>query len=173
MSRGPETSFINSVNRHLPKSVHYEKMHDEYHSGRADSWYSGAISDLWVEYKFVKIPKRATTPIRLWKLFSDQQLRWLAERKKEGRQVVVIVGVKEGGYFHGAVFTGGAPNEDWTGQISVHDFVNKLLTSASVCEWIRYHCEGSLGKTIEGALRNPGPRLQVRPGERDRHQKTV
>jgi hypothetical protein len=57
VSSKPETTFIQSIHRHLPKEVYREKMANPYRGGTPDVWYSGYKSDLWVEYKF--IPKLA------------------------------------------------------------------------------------------------------------------
>lgn len=71
------------------------KNHNEYNGGIADCWYDGPIGDLWIEYKFVVLPKRDSTQVRVD--LSPLQLEWLRDRKFNGRNVVVIVGCKEGG----------------------------------------------------------------------------
>ena len=101
MSRGPENTFIAAVHRHLPESVYRMKNHNEFNGGIADVWYDGPHSDLWVEYKFIVLPKKATTTIDLCAgknpMLSPLQQKWLAERYKNGRNVWVVVGCKEGG----------------------------------------------------------------------------
>ncbi|MGK3946215.1 hypothetical protein ABK046_48675, partial [Streptomyces caeruleatus] len=71
------------------------KNHNQYNGGIADVWYSGSKADLWIEYKFVKLPARDTTPITPG--LSELQQLWLRERHSEGRNVGVVVGAKEGG----------------------------------------------------------------------------
>ncbi len=95
MSRGPETTFIQSVHRLLPKTVYRMKNHNEYNGGIADCWYDGPVGDLWAEYKFVVLPKRGDTLVRIE--LSELQLQWLRDRKFNGRNVAVVVGCKEGG----------------------------------------------------------------------------
>lgn len=95
MSRGPETTFIQSIHRLLPKKVYRMKNHNEYNGGIADCWYDGPRADLWIEYKFVVLPKRDDTLVRIE--LSELQMQWLRERKFNGRNVVVVVGCKEGG----------------------------------------------------------------------------
>lgn len=97
MSRGPENTFIASVHRHLPESVYRMKNHNEYNGGIPDCWYSGRSNDLWVEYKFVEVPKRPKTDIKVNELLSSLQMEWLAARHVEGRNLAVIVGSKNGG----------------------------------------------------------------------------
>jgi hypothetical protein len=98
----PETTFIGSVHKHLPLSLYRVKNHNEYAAGIADCWYSGK-RDLWIEYKFIEVPKRDTTLIDLVggknPPLSHLQQGWLRERSAEGRNVWVIVGCREGGVF--------------------------------------------------------------------------
>lgn len=90
----PENTFIGSVHKHLPKSVYHMKLHNPYISGPADVWYS-STRDLWIEYKYVMLPKRCTTVIIPG--LTQLQLDWCRTRRAEGRNVLVIVGCKEGG----------------------------------------------------------------------------
>ena len=100
MSAKPETTFTRSVNKHLPKEVYYMKNNNIYCAGVPDVWYSGTGGDLWVEYKFVVIPKRPDTVVKVE--LSELQKTWLRDRDAEGRDVGVIVGCAEGGVW----FTG-------------------------------------------------------------------
>jgi hypothetical protein len=103
MSRKPETVFIESVHRHLPpvNELYRMKNHNEYNGGIADVWYSADAADLWVEYKFIKVPVRDTTVIDLVggtaPIISALQQEWLRSRYAEGRAVGVIVGCADGG----------------------------------------------------------------------------
>lgn len=77
------------------------KNHNQYNGGIADVWYSGSKNDLWVEYKFIALPKRDDTVIDLIggknPALSHLQQQWLKARHTEGRSVGVIVGSKDGG----------------------------------------------------------------------------
>lgn len=101
MSAKPENQFIASVHKHLPVDLYRMKNHNQYNAGIADVWYSGVNEDLWVEYKFIVIPKRDDTVIDLVDCknpsISHLQQQWLKGRDAEGRNVGVIVGCKEGG----------------------------------------------------------------------------
>jgi len=103
VSSGPETRFIASVHRHLPPvaKFHREKMANPYRGGTADSWYSGAVRDLWVEWKWVELPKRDTTMIDITSgkkpSLSVLQQDWIAGRRAEGRNVWIVVGSAKGG----------------------------------------------------------------------------
>ena len=95
MSAKPETTFIRSVNKHLPSHIYSMKNNNVYCAGVPDVWYSGPGGDLWVEYKFVVIPKRSDTVVKVE--LSELQKTWLRDRDAEGRDVGVIIGCAEGG----------------------------------------------------------------------------
>jgi len=114
----PENTFIASVHRHLPVDLYWMKNHNQYNGGIADCWYSGPAGDLWVEYKFIVIPKRDDTVIKI--TLSELQKEWLTSRHAEGRTVAVIVGAKEGG----AMFFG----TDWVPEINARLFRKMVLS---------------------------------------------
>ena len=101
MSSGPENNFIRSLHRHLPAGVYRMKNHNPYNSGIADCWYSGDAGDLWVEYKFLVLPKRAATVVDITAgkepPLTALQQDWLRSRHTEGRRVGVIIGTPQGG----------------------------------------------------------------------------
>lgn len=102
MSAGPENRFIASIHRLLPPVDEFYRMknHNEYNSGIADCWYSARL-DLWIEYKFVVLPKRPETLITIIDgkdpSLSKLQQQWITGRVREGRNVWVVVGCDEGG----------------------------------------------------------------------------
>lgn len=100
MSTKPETTFIARVHRHLPPTVYRMKNHNPYMGGVADVWYDGPEGDLWVEYKWLVLPKRADTEVSLVKgenpMLSHLQQKWLEDRWTNGRKVWVAVGTPEG-----------------------------------------------------------------------------
>lgn len=95
----PENQFITSVHAHLPPISRLYRMKNQgmFNSGIADSWYSGPVGDLWIEWKFIGIPARDSTKIKLDTLVSALQHEWLKERCREGRKVLLGVGSKDGG----------------------------------------------------------------------------
>lgn len=117
MSSKPENTFISSVHRHLPGDLYRMKNHNQYNGGIADVWYSGTETDLWVEYKFLVLPKRATTVIDLISgdnpSISRLQQDWLRSRHAEGRNVGVIVGCKEGGVWFPGTSWGRTYTAEW------------------------------------------------------------
>ena len=132
MSTKPETTFYTSVHKHLPpvKQFHREKMSNPYTSGTADFWYSGKKADLWVEYKFIVLPKREDTLII--PDLSHLQLEWLDSRYDEGRNVAVIVGCKEGGVIYREGF--------WDKSYITEVFKSLLLSRKTIAEFILNLC---------------------------------
>lgn len=112
MSRGPENTFIAAVHRHLPAGLYRMKNHNQYNGGIADVWYSGSKADLWVEYKFVRVPVRDSTVIDLG--LSALQKHWLRARSDEGRFIAVIAGAKDGGIW--------LPYTAWENEITAKNF---------------------------------------------------
>lgn len=95
MSKQKENQFIESVHDYLLTKLPYHmKNHNEYVGGIADVWYSGAVSDMWIEYKYLeKLPPRKLT-LKLTAL----QKEWLKDRYYENRRVYVVLGTKAGAY---------------------------------------------------------------------------
>jgi|JI10StandDraft_1071094.scaffolds.fasta_scaffold270609_4 hypothetical protein len=139
MARGPENTFIASIHRLLPKAIYALKNHNELNGGIADVWYDGPLGDLWVEYKFITVPKRDTTVIDLCggknPPLSKLQQQWLADRHRHGRKVAVVVGCKDGGVWY-------LPCE-WTKPISAADFRALVASRQQIAQWIsEYTCRG-------------------------------
>ena len=129
---GPENTFIASVHRYLPDAVYRMKNHNQYNGGIPDVWYSGSKTDLWIEYKFITLPKKDDTLIDLTSaknpILSHLQQQWLAERHKEGRNVAVIVGSKLGGVW--------MPNLDWSVTLSTYSFRTNTITRNAIAKII-------------------------------------
>lgn len=58
--------------------------------GPPDAYYCGKKNDLWVEYKFIELPKRVTTQI--YPNLSELQIEWLRTLDNCKRPVWVVVG---------------------------------------------------------------------------------
>lgn len=131
MSTKPETTFIASVHKHLPRDLYSMKNHNVYNGGIADVWYDD-VRDMWIEYKFIVIPKRDTTVIDLVggkdPTISVLQQNWLRDRHENGRQVAVVVGCKEGGVW----FSGTSWDFTWT----TEEFKRRLRTRKEIAQII-------------------------------------
>lgn len=132
MSRGPENTFIASIHRLLPKTVYSMKNHNEYNGGIADCWYDGPRADLWVEYKFITIPKRPSTLIAVE--LSDLQKQWLRNRWTNGRNVAVVVGCEEGGVWLEA--------DSWLEDVTAEEFRRCLMTRQTIANRIKGYVLG-------------------------------
>ena len=129
---GPENTFRASVHKHLPVDLYRMKNHNQYNGGIADDWYSGTRADLWVEYKFIVVPKLDDTEIDICggkkPDLSSLQQEWLRGRFREGRQVGVIIGCKEGGVW--------LPGVSWESSFSALVFRKKILNRAQLAQTI-------------------------------------
>lgn len=129
MSQKQETVFIGAVHKYLPPgrvNPYWMKNSNTYTAGIWDCWYSGTAADLWIEYKFIMLPKRGDTLIL--PNLSALQLDWGRQRRKEGRNVVVIVGCKEGG----VIFE----NLEWETEITADAFKARIQSREQVADWI-------------------------------------
>lgn len=140
MSRGPENTFIGSVHKHLPADLYRMKNHNEYNGGIADCWYDGE-RDLWIEYKFIKVPVRDSTVIDLINgkspAITDLQQEWLKGRHANGRQVGVIVGSEKGGVWF--------PGISWDRTYTAAEFRSLLVPRAKLADIIYSLTRGSHG----------------------------
>lgn len=131
MSRKPENTFIASVHKYLPPELYRMKNSNMFNSGIADVWYDGR-RDLWLEYKFLVLPKRADTVIDLVSgkqpAISALQQMWLRDRHNNGRQVGVVVGCKAGGVWF--------PGVSWAEPITTKEFIDDILPRPKLAQLI-------------------------------------
>lgn len=126
----PENSFISGVHKYV--QCYAEKMNNPYRGGTPDVWYSGSARDLWVEYKFIKIPLRPATIVV--PDLSALQKMWLRNRKAEKRNVAVIVGCKEG-----AVIL--LTPSDWEQGLRADKFRSTIVSRRDVGGYINDFCK--------------------------------
>lgn len=118
------------------------KNNNEYTAGVADSWYSGQgrnSKDLWIEWKFIILPRRLDTIIDLVggtkPAISPLQQHWITQRRAEGRNVWIGVGCKEGGM----LFCG----KDWPTPFTTQWFKDGILERKRMAERITLFVQGS------------------------------
>ena len=133
MSRGPENTFITGLKKHLPPELYVLKNNNQFHAGVPDLWISGPKADIWLEVKFIVVPKRPDTQIKIE--LSELQKNWLKSRHAEGRSVAVVVGSKDGG----ALFTG----DSWDKNVTAGDFIKLVLPRTALAKAIALHCIGT------------------------------
>lgn len=85
-----EHGFIKAVHRHLPKEVYRWKIHDTYTGGVPDAFYCGPAGSLWIEYKYIQLPKRKSTIVTFGT--SELQRIWLTKMQNNGQLTGLIVG---------------------------------------------------------------------------------
>lgn len=132
----PETGLILSIHNQLPpkRQFHREKMWNALSAGTADVWYSGDRADLWVEYKWLVLPKRASTTIELG--LSVLQRDWLRERSKEGRNVAVIAGYSAHGFKQAVVFR----KLSWEREFVTADLIEVARPPKEIAQWLMCQC---------------------------------
>jgi hypothetical protein len=120
-----EHGFIKSVHRHLPADTFSWKIHDTYTGGVPDAMYAGPARILFVEYKYLKLPKKETTLIKTG--LSALQLQWLDKMHLYNVAVAVIIGSSSGSI----VLTG----SKWHQELFQKDFEDALNTK-QLSNWI-------------------------------------
>lgn len=143
MAAKPETTFYTSVHRHLPPLSAFwrEKMANPYRGGTFDHWYDGSRADLWVEWKFIELPKRDDTVIdlvtprgkRMESPLSALQQEWGSRAARNGRNVWVVVGCKEGG----VILTTPVA---WSQKYTASGFRTLILSRQQIAQRIEGHC---------------------------------
>ncbi len=133
MSSGPENRFIQSLHRLLPARVYRMKNHNPYVGGVPDCWYSGDAGDLWVEYKFLILPKKPSTIVDLCSnerpMLSALQQEWLRARHNEKRTVGVIIGTPNGGLWR--------PGISWQVPLSSSECARMLVKKPALADLIQ------------------------------------
>ena len=85
-----EHSFIRAIHKQLHADLYHWKIRDSYTSGIPDTFYAGPKAILFIEYKFVKLPKRSTTLIKC--NLSRLQNQWLKQMDRFNVPVAVVIG---------------------------------------------------------------------------------
>tara|TARA_R100000742_G_C4247844_1_gene66531 strand:+ start:322 stop:723 length:402 start_codon:yes stop_codon:yes gene_type:complete len=85
-----EHGFIKAVHRYLPSEIYRWKIHDTFTGGVPDAYYCGPAGPLFIEYKYIKLPKKADTYVKL--NISALQLEFLSKMVKYKQNAIVIVG---------------------------------------------------------------------------------
>jgi hypothetical protein len=90
-----ESGHTQAINKKVKAAgVYALKIQTLMNNGVPDCWYSGKKQDIWVEYKYIKLPVKFDTPIK--PTLSFLQMSWLYARHGEGRNVYVIIGSDKG-----------------------------------------------------------------------------
>lgn len=122
----PENTFLAGIRKHLPKDIYVLKNNNQFHAGVPDLWISGSKADLWIEAKFIAVPKRDDTLVV--PDLSALQVNWLKSRHEEGRSVGVIVGCKDGGVWY--------PGVSWEKNLTSLDFRKKIVGRSEIADTI-------------------------------------
>ena len=124
-----EHGFIKAVHRHLSPEVYRWKIHDTYTGGVPDAFYMGPAGSLFVEYKYVKLPKRNTTVVTF--SLSKLQVSWLTRAQMCGQLVAVIVGFERSAV--------AVTDPQFFGGISKRQLHEEALSLQQTASWIERH----------------------------------
>lgn len=128
MAVKPETTYTNKLKKLLPKPIYVMKNNNPYLGGVPDLWISSTKGDLWVEMKYLpKLPK--SVPIRVPELLSSLQMQWLNDRRKEGRNVAVIIGCPSGGVL--------LRDYEWQNELTSSVYSTLIKSNAELATWIK------------------------------------
>ena len=82
-----ERDYKAKLRLHLKPHCYIQSMSSMGTNGTPDLWVSGPNGDLWIEVKYNDKTQCGIKP-----KLSALQLKWLTDRHKEGRNVMVIIG---------------------------------------------------------------------------------
>ena len=100
------------------------KINDNFTNGVPDLFLEGITRDLWVEIKYITLPKREKTIVRPYNLLSGNQKLWLDRRYARRQDAILLLGTDKGA----VILTGGQwANEYSDGELAL------LATSRKTC----------------------------------------
>lgn len=124
-----EHGFVRSVHRQLSPDVFVWKINDKYAGGVPDAFYAGPARCLFVEYKYVKLPKRDTTLVKT--SLSEQQKLWLDRMLGMDKQVALVIGSVLGSIII---------DKNWDHPIPTGLFRQHAMSTQAVAQWISSFC---------------------------------
>ena len=137
-----EHGFVRSVHRQLSPDVFVWKINDKFAGGVPDAFYAGPARCLFVEYKYIKLPKRPTTLVRTG--LSEQQKLWLNRMLTLGKPVAVVLGSNEG-----HIIT----TKNWDTPVSAEHFRQHAMSTKAVAAQISAFCLDKSHDYEEGFFR--------------------
>jgi len=125
-----EHGYIKAVHRQISNSVFRWKINDTYAGGVPDAFYAGPACCLFVEYKYVTLPKKETSLVRT--SLSEQQKLWLNRMLAIDKHVAVVIGSPIGGLI--------LLNGLWNSPLTKTQFTKYALTKKEIANWIECVC---------------------------------
>lgn len=124
-----EHGFVRSVHRQLSPDIFVWKINDKYAGGVPDAFYAGPARCLFIEYKYVKLPKRDTTLVKT--SLSEQQKLWLDRMSGMDKHVALVIGS-----ILGTIII----DKDWDYPIPTELFRQRAMSTKAVAQWISAFC---------------------------------
>lgn len=108
------------------------KINDDFQGGVPDAWFLGTISDLWIEFKWLKeLPKRDET--KVLPALSALQLAWLKNLSKHDREAVCVIGLPKHALILSTVL-------EWENGATVRTLRTRLISHNDLVNWILFKC---------------------------------
>lgn len=125
-----EHGFVRSVHRQLSPDIFVWKINDTYAGGVPDAFYAGPACCLFVEYKYVKLPKRSNTLVKT--TLSEQQKLWINRMHSLSHAVAVVIGSDKGCVV--------LQDKAWNSPLTLADFLPACISVKDVARWIEATC---------------------------------
>lgn len=117
------------MHRQLSPDIFVWKINDKYAGGVPDAFYAGPARCLFIEYKYVKLPKRDTTLVKT--SLSEQQKLWLDRMSGMDKHVALVIGSVLGTIII---------DKDWDYPIPTELFRQHAMSTKAVAQWISAFC---------------------------------
>ena len=124
-----EHGFVRSVHRQLSPDIFVWKINDKYAGGVPDAFYAGPARCLFIEYKYVKLPKRDTTLVKT--SLSEQQKLWLDRMSGMDKHVALVIGSVLGNIII---------DKNWDYPVTSELFRRHAVSTKAVAQWISAFC---------------------------------
>lgn len=125
-----EHGFVKSVHRQLSPDIFVWKINDTYAGGVPDAFYAGPARCLFVEYKYVKLPKRSNTLVKT--TLSEQQKLWINRMHNLSHAVAVVIGSDKGCVV--------LQDKAWNSPLTLASFLPACISVKDVARWIEATC---------------------------------
>jgi hypothetical protein len=129
VSRKPENQFVSGVHGYLPPEADFPrwKTNNPYVAGIWDWYYAGDVDELWIEYKFIVVPKRPDTMVL--PALTPLQIHFGRALHRCNRNIAVVVGCAKGAVTYRDL--------SWERPITASEFTKRVIPRADLARWIQ------------------------------------
>jgi hypothetical protein len=130
--RKRENQFVSGVHEYLPPEPKFprHKTHNPYVAGIWDWYYAGGLRTLWVEYKYIDVPKRDDTLVT--PALTPMQVKFGEGLSSCQTALAVVVGCKAGA----VIYT----DSSWLDAITTAEFRKRIISRRDLAAWLQEQC---------------------------------